>query len=87
MPIKPLDSLTFLREGQIQKCRVVTVEEVGYLVTYQVNGKSKLKPLKFDQILSHNPQNSRNWRWLLYVLAFFTILIAVLGFHYTNVSI
>jgi len=58
---------------------VVTVEEVGYLVTYQVNGKSKLKPLKFDQILSHNPQNSRNWRWLLYILAFllFSLLFSV----------
>lgn len=87
MSIKPLDSLTFLREGQIQKCKVVTVDEVGYLVTYQVDGKSKLKPLKFDQILSHKSQNSRNRRWLIFVLAFCTILIAVLGFHYTNVSI
>jgi hypothetical protein len=84
---KPFDTIAFMREGIQMKCTVVKVEDGGVLVTYNVNGRAKLKALKFHMILNHEQQLGvcRRWMWPIVAVLFLTVAFA--GFHISAVII
>ena len=86
MNIKPFDTIEFMREGILIKCTVVKVEDGGVLVTYNANGRAKLKALKFHMILNHEQLVvCRRWMWPIIAVLFLTVAFA--GFHISAVII
>jgi len=87
MNIKPFDSVSFMREGVLMRCMAVKVEDDGVLVTYNINGRAKLKALTLSMIVSHEPQivqsNHRRWWWLMIL---FVALLVLAGIQFTLVS-
>lgn len=87
MNIKPFDTIEFLREGIKIKCTVVKVEDGGILVTYNVNGRAKLKALKFHMILNHEQQLGVCRRWMWSIIAVLVLTVVFTGFHISAVII
>jgi hypothetical protein len=50
MNIKPFDPVSFMKEGVLMRCMAVKVEDDGVLVTYNINGRAKLKALTLGTV-------------------------------------
>jgi len=85
--IKPFDTIAFMRKGIQMKCKVVKVEDGGVLVTYKVNGRAKLKALKFHMILNLEQQLGVCRRWMWPIVAVLFLTVAFVGFHISAVII
>jgi len=87
MNIKPFDTVLFMREGVLMRCMAEKVEDCGVLVTYNVNGRAKLKALTLNMMAKHEPivvESNHRWYWWLMIL--FMALHALIGIQFSKLK-